>query len=545
MPEHLRALVVILGIAVTVFAVIRVPITSLPCTPEDFARRRNLWFVLTLSAFLAHDFWLFVLIAGGALIWAQRAEPNRYALYLGLMLALPYMGAQIPGLGLVNELFTLTQMRVLSLFVLLPTYLWLRRQPGVQAFGTLWCDKLLLAMFVLEVVLTLPERTFTSVVRDSVLYKFTDVFLTYYVASRSLRSLQAFRDALGAFVAGAMVLCMVLVFESARDWLLYRSVDDALGASLGSGGIYLRRAGLLRAEGTAGQSIVAGFTCAVALGIFLYVGMLIKSLAWRTVCGAILVLGLIAALARAPWLGACLMLTIFVLLGPSPLAGAFKLVGVVFAVVVVLVVSGASDRVLDFLPWVGTVDANTVEGRERLAVVAFQVVLDNFWFGRFDYGQLPEIESLRDGSGIIDIVNTYLIIALKGGVTSLGLFVAFIAVALGGVIGGLRRLSDRRDERHALGRSLLATLAGVLFIIATVSPIFFVYPIYWSLAGLAVGYGQWIAQGSPSALDSAAPRQAGKRTAARPRWATSPLASVPEADRQPVRAHRRRGVEPS
>lgn len=511
---------VILAIATAVFAIAKSPITFQSCTEQDFKRRRNLWFFLTLSAFLAHNFWLFALVVTCGLAYALRTESNRYALYLGLMLALPYFGKAIPGFGVVNELFTITQLRLLALIVLLPTYLVLRKQPGVEPFGTLLCDKLLLCIFALEIVLTLPQRTFTSVMRDSVLYNFTDVFLTYYVASRSLRSIQAFRDAFGAFVAGAMVFCIILVFESGRNWLLYRAVDDALGASLVSGGIYLRRAGLLRAEGTAGQSIVAGYTCAVAIGMFFYVAGLIRSVAWRGICAAILLLGLIAALARAPWLGSFLMLVIFLLLGPSAVQNMLKLAGVLIVAAIALVLSGADDTVIDFLPWVGTVDSSTVEGRERLATVALQVVRDNLLFGRYDFGQLPALEVLRDGSGIIDIVNTYLIIALKGGITSLGLFIGFIVVALVGVVGGLMKVSDRRDERHALGRSLLATLLGVLFVIATVSPIFLVYPIYWSLAGLAVGYGRMIAMsnrplGSKAQPVDRGPRQVGAR------WATT------------------------
>ena len=498
MPEHLRALVVILVIAIAVWIIAKVPFTTYVCTATDFKRRRNLWFVLTLTAFLAHNFWLFALFIGIVLTWSMRAEPNRYALFLGLMLVLPYFGRPISGMGIVNELFTVTQLRLLALVILLPTWLVLRRQPGVEPFGSLLADKLLLAMFALEVILTLPERTVTSVVRDSVLYKFTDVFLTYYVASRSLRSIGAFRDALGAFVAGAMVFCLILVFESGRNWLLYRAVDDALGAALGTGGIYLRRAGLLRAEGTAGQSIVAGFTCAIAIGMFLYVGGLIRSLPWRAVCFGILCLGLIAALARAPWLGTGMMFIIFFLLGPAPAQNFLKMIGVVLAAVLGLVVTGADDKVVDFLPWVGTVDSNTVEGRERLATVALQVIRENLLFGRYDYGTLPALEVLRDGSGIIDIVNTYIIIALRGGITSLGLFVAFIGVALVGLVGALFKVRDRNDERHALGRAILATLLGVLFVIATVSPIFNVYPLYYSLAGLAVGYAGLIARGEPA-----------------------------------------------
>lgn len=495
MPEHLRALVVILVIATAVFAIAKVPLTVQACAVQDFKRRRNLWFVLTLSAFLAHNFWLFVLVASCALTFALRTETNRYALYLGLMLALPRLTASIPGLGVVNELFSIDQLRLLALVILLPTYLTLRRRPDVEPFGRLLCDKLLLCILVLEVVLTLPYRTFTSVMRDSVLYAFTDVFLTYYVASRSLRTLEAFRDALGAFIAGAMVFSAVVAFESLKSWLLYRSVDDALGVSLGVGGTYLRRAGLLRAEGTAGQAIVAGYTCAVAIGLYLYVGTLVRTIPWRVVCMLILLAGLIGAFSRAPWLGACMAVVIFIVLGPAPVATLAKLAVGLLALAPILMLSGAGAKILDFLPWVGTVDASTVEGRAHLFAVSLQLIYEHPLVGRYDFRLDPELEVLRDGSGLIDMVNTYIIIALQGGLISLGLFAGFAAAAFFGVVSGLLKIADKRDERHVLGRSLLATLLCVLFVIATVSPIFFVYPIYWTVAGLAVGYGCLVVRG--------------------------------------------------
>ena len=129
---------------------------------------RNLWFALTLAAFLAHNFWLFVLLASAALIYAARSESNKFALYLAVMLALPRLAASISGGGIVKELFAIEPLRLLSLFILVPAWWALRKQPGVEPFGRLACDKIMIAMFALEIVLTLPERTVPSVLRDSV-----------------------------------------------------------------------------------------------------------------------------------------------------------------------------------------------------------------------------------------------------------------------------------------------------------------------------------------------------------------------------------------
>ena len=44
---------------------------------------------------------------------------------------------------------------------------------------------------------------------------------------------EMFRDAMAAFVVGAMVYCAIIAFEFFNHWLLYRALDDAL-ARLGS-----------------------------------------------------------------------------------------------------------------------------------------------------------------------------------------------------------------------------------------------------------------------------------------------------------------------
>jgi hypothetical protein len=495
LPEHLRALVFILPIAAVVFAFAKKLFTPEISTLEDFKRRRNLWFALTLAAFLAHNFWLFALLASAALIYAARTESNKFALYLAVMLALPRLSASISGGGIVKELFAIEPLRLLSLLILVPAWWSLRKQPGVEPFGRLPADKIMIAMIALEIVLTLPERTVPSVLRDSVFYAFTNIFLIYYVGSRSLRSMQAFRDALSAFTIAMMVFSAIVAFEFLRRWLLYSTLDRALGVSLGDRG-YLIRSGMLRAEGTAGQSIIAGYTCAVGIGIYLYVRTLVQSPWMRRMGMVLLFAGIIGAFARGPWVGGVAIIVLFVLLGPSPVATLGKIFGAILLSLPFLLSTEAGMTIIDHLPWIGTVDSRNVDFRENLFDVAIKVILQYPFFGNYEFALIPEIEALRGSDGIIDVVNTYIMIALKGGIVSLGVFVALILVAMWGVFASLLKL-DKNDERHVLGRSLLATIVGVLVTIATVSPIFFVYPIYWCLAGLMVGYTQLVMRGEP------------------------------------------------
>ena len=58
---NLKALVVILGIAMMVFIIAK-PICLRFMAENDFVRRRNTWVALTIVAFLSPSFWLFVIV---------------------------------------------------------------------------------------------------------------------------------------------------------------------------------------------------------------------------------------------------------------------------------------------------------------------------------------------------------------------------------------------------------------------------------------------------------------------------------------------------
>src|SRR6267142_2780484 len=126
MPEHIRALVVILALSAGVFLFAKVPATALAMAPRDFERRRNLWFAITLTAFLAHNFWLYIVVAAGLLLVAVRNEHNKLAMFFFLLFAVPPLGEQITGLGLIKHFFTIDYSRLLSLAVLLPAFLSIR-----------------------------------------------------------------------------------------------------------------------------------------------------------------------------------------------------------------------------------------------------------------------------------------------------------------------------------------------------------------------------------------------------------------------------------
>lgn len=493
MPVHLKALVVILILATVVFTFAKAPACALASTTGDFERRRNLWFGITLAAFLAHSFWIYIVAVAFLLLLTLPREPNKLAMFFFLLFAVPTFEAPITGLGVIQHLFTIHYIRLLALVVLFAAFLYLQKQPDTERFGRTLSDKLIAGYIILQFLLMLTVSTFTNSLRIGVFYAFIDVFLPYYVASRSLKNIEGFRDALMAFVTAAMVLSIIAAFEVTRHWLLYANVDDALGTP-SSHSIYLERgqSGVLRASASTGHAIPLGYAIAVALGFFLYLRKSVRNpLAWALGL-ALLLAGLAAPLSRGPWVGAAVMFLVFLATGPSPVRRLLQvgLLGIV--IVPILLTTSLGDKFIALLPFVGTVDEFNVNYRQRLLAIGIQVIMQNPFFGAYGFFLSPEMQELKYGNGMIDLVNTYLGIGLASGLVGLSLFLGFFIAAAIGIFNGMRKLSDRNSELYLLGQALLSTLLGILVIIFTTSSISVIPVIYWSVAGLGVAYARML-----------------------------------------------------
>lgn len=486
MPEHFRALIVILVLTGIVFAMARRPAADL-IPDRNFTRRRNLWFVLTLLAFVSHSFWVYAGIAAIVLTFARIRERNPVALFFLLLFLIPPATAEIPGFGLVNYFFALNHIRVLALCVLLPAFLVLRKRADTVPFGRTWPDKLLAAYLLLTSLLFLRETTVTDTLRQ-MLYLFIEVFLPYYVASRALKNLSDFKDALFGFVLAAMVLSLIGLFEYAKHWQLYSAVVYAMGMQWDPG--YLSRGGSLRASATTGQAIALGFVISVAIGFYLYLQEEVRSKLQRGLGALLLAGGLYAPLSRGPWIGAAVMIVVFIGTGRKAIKRLMLLGAAGVLALPLLAVVPGGQKVLDLLPFIGTVEVENITYRQRLIDNAVIVIQRNPWLGSFNFRSTPEMQSMIQGQGIIDIVNTYIGIALSFGLVGLTLFVVFFVSVLQGIRKGMRSFPNEDDEARRLGRALLATLAGILITIVTVSSITVIPVVYWSVAGLGVAYAQ-------------------------------------------------------
>lgn len=493
----LKALIVVLAIAAVIFWVGK-PLALIFSNESDFSRRRNIWFVLTATAFLSPNFWVFAMLAAPVLFWAGRKDSNPLALYLLLLHVIPPIPVPIPVVG-IKELFELDNYRLLSFCVLIPGAWRLRKaKDALRIRGLTSMDLSILAFGFLQLLIYVPpdlpyqafsQDSATNVLRRGFLY-LVDVYVLYFFASRSCCSRRALVDSMAAFCLAGAIMASVALFETFRSWLLYSNIVERWGEHLARSslyGAYYFRQGFLRASASAGHALSLGYLLAIAFGFWLYLKTHVTSVRWRIVVPALFWLGLLASQARGGLLGAAAIYFVFALLGPRAVPGLLRSV-----IVAALVVSAASftsfgQRIINSIPYFGhSTDMSSVDYRERLAERSWELIQLHPFLG--DAHVMSKMEDLRQGEGIIDFVNAYAGIALFYGFVGLLVFLTAIILGLFKAYGVTKEMARRDPDYSVLGVSLVACLLGTLFIISSTSLIYGNEKMLYTLTGLAAAY---------------------------------------------------------
>jgi O-antigen ligase len=492
MPHSIKDLIVVLALALAIFHFAR-PIARHFTSDADFSRRRAVWLALTILAFLSPSFWWFAVIGAPLIIWARRRDSNPVALYLLLLQVIPSLPIPIPVVG-INELFDLDNYRLLSLCILIPVALHVRRSKDGKRFaGLRSMDLLLLAFGVLQVALYIPADmpnheilpdSMTNVLRRAVLFVI-DVYALYFVVSRDCSDRRKLRDAMAAFCLGCSIMALIAVFETWRHWLLYADLQLRWTGNFTR--MYLERAGALRAEASAGHSLSLGYLLAVAFGFWLYLQKAVPSRSSRLAVTLLLWLGLLSAYSRGPWLGAVVVYLTFMAVGPASFARVFKAAAVMALVLTAATMTPLGDRIVNSLPFFGgSVDRGNVLYRERLFQRSWELLSERPFFG----DQLAQFKlgDLRQGEGIVDFVNTYADVALSYGLVGLFCFVGFVLVGLIRAFRAVRETARGDPDLSWLGTSLVACIVGTLFMLADSSFVLGYEKMFYVLAGLAAAY---------------------------------------------------------
>ena len=493
MPVQYRALVVVLLLSAVAFYFLK-PVFVSFMRSEDFERRRNLWYVLTAAAFVSPNFWVYVAVVSPFILYAFARDNNPVALFALCVFTLPPIEIAIPFVGGINQLFPLSHFRLLVLIGLLPALL---KTFALRTNGVEWrprgLDLLIISFVLLQYILIIPYTSATNSFRILFLLVL-DIVILYFSITRLVFSKARLVEMLGCFCLAVVVMVPMAIFEFGKSWLLFESIGYEWGAP--NVFAYLMRGSSLRAQVSAGHSIALGYLMAMALGCWLFLrteDRLRDRHKFRSAIILIaLITGLLVALARGPWIGAFAIVVMFAVLAVRRQKSILALLAGGAVVMAVVALSPLGTVVVEYIPFVGKIDNENVLYRQRLFFVSIEIIKQNLWFG--DPLFIYKMEELRQGQGIVDLVNAYVTVALQTGLVGLVLFAIITVFPAYSVFRTMRNQRLISRSNYLLGVALFAALVASALMSATfgLGGVFDI--IRWMFVGFCINYSrctQW------------------------------------------------------
>lgn len=396
-------------------------------TRIEYQRAFSLVVVATIVVFLGQSTMLYSIGIGIVAIIAQSVLGGglrgKLAAFMLLIMVLPPLTWQAGGLGDINYLLAITGPRILAIVLLIGPALKLlgdrtyKREPWV-----FWVDIALFGYQALKILLMVPHNTTTGLLR-MVVESFLDVLLPYYVVSRGIRTETDLRFHLSHLVLGLAFTAAVGVTEFFVHRNLYTELQW-LYAYKWQLTMTLMRGEHLRVQAATPQPIVMAFEMIFAVGVWTY----LRGHDWRRLSVAavyaLMIGSLIFTFSRGPWIGGIVFG--ICLLGLRKLkAGTFAWTFTAVLIAgVILKAMGADQVVITALGAIfgsSEADLSSINYRSELLDTALALLQQSPWLGVPNYAS--QMQALRQGEGIIDLVNSYIAIALDTGVIGLAIYV--------------------------------------------------------------------------------------------------------------------------
>lgn len=495
MTEKIIPLIYILALG---FVAFRVCNAAFPDSEKLDTRHIAFFIILNVTGFLVTallpaPYAVFLITSALCILILVPVEPvPRIAMFLFLCPILPDLNYDIRiGIPLLNMSWS----RWLTIAILLPMLAGaIRRKPLFQYPA----DKYVLAFFVLNAVLAFRDTSFTNGLRGTT-YVTVDMLVPYFVLSRYLDNFADIRKVLFALLAALAFTGMVNVFETIRTWYVY---EEMMLNVNGARYIVTERLGLLRATGPFGVPSRSAFALTIGLGLCWALLSRMQRRAMITTIVAALSAGLFLTFSRGNWIGATIVGSAYLFTANRK---QFFRLGAALAVVwITLSALDFTDEIVSVLPFIGAEQseaAETVNYRQALLDTSIRVANETPWFGSSTYHEHPDMNALRQASGLLDMVNHYLIILLSTGYVGLVIFICIFLSTLMSLRRALAKSVDKAIEESTLCRALMFTLTGLLVAITTTSALGRTGLFLWCMVAIAA-----------VAAECLAPARAGNRT---------------------------------
>ncbi|MFS0773583.1 O-antigen ligase family protein [Sphingomonas sp. 1P08PE] len=441
----------------------------------------------TVFAFVALSInqpWIALLVVGvaAAFVTRNRAVAGGMALFLIVTVPTVSQWWVIGGLQMMKIYAT----TCVVLGMLAASFAWQRSGRGASFAYDLPMYAIVLVLIFSAARGTTP----TNMLRVTTEY-FIAYSLPYFLVRNALKDADSVRNAFLLIVAAGATLSVIAIFESVRVWPIYQ-VYGQMFHSLSLANVKMR-GGLLRAAGPLMNPPLSSTVLALCFVIALASRDLFRSRSAHLATLALLAVGLFMMQARVGWLGA--------------VAGSFGVMfsrrgakGMIVPVLIMGMVGGAiyvgAKTNQRFGNLVGfSADAKgSNEYRDALSERGFQIIRQNPVIGLPYAAVEAQMESLRQGEGIIDFTNAYLAIGLFSGYLGLGLvFMSFI-LQIWFSLSGHRAAKARGAGSFAdVGIGVVLAAAGMLPFVPTDYRIMLLIMLFFAVSNAVVAQpGIWL-----------------------------------------------------
>jgi O-antigen ligase len=424
------------------------------------------WVALTCVAFFSLSMWMFyALVALVCWIGAPKAPEERVIYFIGILPALPKFEFLIPGFAGIETLFSIDYARFVTMAVLLPLAAGALRSTSLapRSRTARNIDFFVLAYVMWAVLLAFDRNGLTQGVR-ALFQQLMFVALPYLVVSRYLVDSGRAKEALSTLLYSALIVATIGIVEQLTDWWFYRYIPERIGMGVMDWRVlgHYERAGLVRVRSTIGGGL--GFVMVIGIAILITMRYEVRSRVFYFGALAALALCLYFTGARGSWLAGVLIAGLlsvrWFIKSPKHFLAACGL-----AVLLLPAGQAALESAED--------EEGTFDYRKQLIDAAIPMILDSpisGYNGIVGVEETGRLEHLRQGEGIIDLVNTYIQVAMLEGLVGLALFLASLLLALFAMLRVTsREIANDKGEAARLSLLLSAIIITAAFLIATTS----------------------------------------------------------------------------
>lgn len=397
---------------------------------------------------------------GGLLLPARQALDLRARLFMFCLPLMPMLQYTLMISGLTFFQFTFVNLLSIGFIIAM-----IRSGAPLRVPDLLLWDLAFLIMLVMQIVMDARGQQLTFALRACVIVAF-NLGIPYLAISRACFRSESPGTIMLACIASCCIVAVIAGFESHRHWLLYDNLTARLHADPDTASGYAKqRGGLLRAKATWSES--TGLSLFFGLQLAMLIAL--RKLIWppRTVLfvGGMLFVGVFFTFARVGYVA-----LIFGLLACFFYERRWKTLGLAFFLIPLAAV--VAMKLAQFVPALAASlgmasDAdNTVDYRSDLLHAGLALLRSHALAGMSMPDINHDLDFLRQGEGIIDLVNQPLIILLRSGLPGGAAYYAILC----GVLVCLWLRSRRLPlELRAPGGACFAALIGLTLGLVTTS----------------------------------------------------------------------------